>query len=302
MQARSLKRINYPVAPIILGTSNWGEHTDLPEARSQFRTYLQAGGLAINLTSTNASKSMAIAGELLAELTQREEFQIHFDAEKFSNSASFTNAINRALGEVGIDHFDVVWFDTELASLEKAEYLSAINRLIVSGKVLYFGIRTSSFWKAVYLNELLTSISIIPAGLKIGWSLLQRDLTNQEYEAAKTFGLSIVAERVLALGLLSGKYRFNTPSDSLMSRGNSDIEKLLTSSNHAKIEAAATAAEGLSITTTELSLSWLLSQDNLSAMVVNSKNTAQLNQILNSLQVKLPDQMLDVLNEVADFG
>jgi aryl-alcohol dehydrogenase-like predicted oxidoreductase len=302
MQGRILKRINYPLPPMILGTANWGEFTDLPEARSQFRTYLQAGGAALNISTTNTPKAVAIAGELLAELTERSSFQIHYDAEKFTNSANFISSITGTINDLGIDHFDLVWFDTDCAAIANDEIVAAISRLINTGKVNYFGIRSSSFWKVVHLNDALINAGITPAGLKIAWSLLQRDLTEEEHQAAIAFGISIVAERALGLGLLSGKYRFNTPSDSLLSRGDIQIEKLLTSSNHAKIEAAATAAEGLGISVTELSLAWLLAQKNLTATVINCKNTAQLSQSLQSLKVTLPSQVLEVLTEVANFG
>jgi aryl-alcohol dehydrogenase-like predicted oxidoreductase len=301
MQARHLKRINYPIPSVILGTANWGDLTDLPEARSQLRTYLQAGGFALHLSSEVSNKASAMAGELLAELTDRANFQIHFDLGKFDNSAQVLSTLNANLNQLGVDFFDLLWVDVDNNNIDLNEIIQTFKKILNQGKATYIGLKSKYFWQLIYLNEKLYANSITTAGIKIKWSLLERDLTNDEFLACKKFGISIVAERVLALGLLTGKYRFNTPADSLLSRGNESLNALLTSTNHSKIEAAATAAEGLDLTTTELSIAWLLVQSELSSIIINAKNTAQLAQSLSALKVNLPTELINVLDEVANF-
>ncbi len=301
MQARHLKRINYSIPSMILGTNNWGDLTDLPEARSQLRAYLEAGGFALHISSGISPKASAIAGELLAELTNRAAFQIHFDLGQMENSAQALANLDINLNQIGVDYFDLLWIDVDNKDLDLNEFIQTFKKILDTGKALYIGIKSKYFWQVIYLNEKLYSNSITVAGVKVNWSLIERGLTRDELLACEKFGISLIAERPLALGLLTGKYRFNTPADSLLSRGSDELNKLLTSSNNSKIEAAATAAEGLNISMTELSLAWLLAQPELASLVINAKNTSQLNQILAAQKSRLPNEMLNVLDEVTNF-
>jgi aryl-alcohol dehydrogenase-like predicted oxidoreductase len=301
MRARHMKRINYPIPSMILGTNNWGDLTDLPEARSQLRTYLAAGGFALHLSDALSVKGSAMAGELLAELTDRSNFQIHCDLGEMQNSAQLLASLDAKLNQIGVDYFDLLWIDVDNKNLDLNEFIQSFKKIIDKGKAHYIGIKSKYFWQVIYLNEKLYTNSITIAGFKVNWSLLERSLTSDELLACEKFGISLLAERPLALGLLTGKYRFNTPADSLLSRGNDQLSKLLTSINNSKIEAAATAAEGLNISVTELSLAWLLAQSELTALIINAKNTSQLNQILAGQNVVLPKEMVSVLDEVANF-
>lgn len=299
MQSGLLKRINYPLPKFILGTQNWGDLVDLPEARSQFRTYLEAGGFALEVSANG--KSLAIAGELLAELTSRDQFQIHLNLPNISNSSQAHHAIHHALAQTNLDHFDIVWTNFDIYQLTINEIIQLIDLNLKSGTARYFGVTQTDFWQWVYLQEHLKSNCITLAGLRTNWSLLERQLSSAELKACEFFDISLVATRSLALGLLSGKYRFNTPSDSLLARGSNELDKLLTTTNASKIEALATAAEGIGVSATEVALAWVFSHPQVCSSVINVRNTAQLIQILESLKFDLPSEIQSALDEVGNF-
>ena len=299
MQSGLLSRINYPVPQLILGTKNWGEFADLPEARSQLRTYLAAGGYGIELNSSG--KNLAIAGELLAELTNRAHFQVHFNLNEIQNTAQAQRDIHQALSETNLDYFDVIWTSFDVKKLAPGEISRLISQNIKNEKTLYFGLNKSEFWQFVYLQENLRSESINFAGLKTIWSLVERELTNEELNACELLQVSILATRCLGLGLLTGKYQFNTPSDSMLARGNTELNNLLTSTNSAKIQALATAADGIGVSLTEMALAWVLSNQQVSGGVINARNSSQLNQILKSVKLEIPAEIKAALDEVGNF-
>jgi aryl-alcohol dehydrogenase-like predicted oxidoreductase len=299
MEAGLLKRVNYQVPKLILGTHNWGDHVDLPEARSQLRTYLAAGGFAIDISPS--TKALPMAGELLAELTNRESFQVHVNLPQITNFSQAQDLISNALAQSGLDHFDLTWLSFDFDNLSIHEIVNISKSFINSEKTRYLGALNQPFWQTVFLDERLLPEKISLAGLKINWSLLRRGLTSSEIKASEFFDHSLIATSPTALGLLTGKYRFSTPSDSLLARNGKQFEHLLTSVNQSKIEALATAAAGLEVSLTELALAWLLAQSQVSGILINARNTAQLNQLLASLSMELPVELFDALNEVADF-
>lgn len=299
MQSGLLRRINYPLPRIILGTQNWGELVDLPEARSQLRTYLEAGGFALELGASG--KGLAIAGELLAELTNRDHFQIHLKLPQISNSSQAHSAINHALTQTNLDHFDIIWTSFDIQQLTVNEIIQLIKHNLQNSKARYFGLNHTEFWQIVYLQEQLNLERITLAGLRTTWSLLERQLSASEMGACEFLNISLVATKSLGLGLLSGKYRFNTPSDSMLARGSSDLDNLLTTENASKIEALATAADGIGVSPTEVTLAWLLAKPQVTSSVINVRNTAQLNQIVESLKLDLPSEIQTALDEVGNF-
>lgn len=299
MEAGLLKRVNYQIPKLILGTQNWGEYVDLPEARSQLRTYLQAGGFAIDISPT--SKAVSMAGELLAELTNRESFQVHLNLKQINNFSQAQHLMSSALLQSGLDHFDLTWLEFDFYQLPVDEILKIAKSFTESEKSRYLGLINQQYWQTVFLDQRLATEKISLAGLKINYSLLQRNLTKAEISATEFLNQSLIATSPIALGLLTGKYRFSTPSDSLMARSGKEFEVLMTSKNQSKIEALATAAAGVSVSLTEVALAWLMAQDRVSGVLVNARNTAQLSQLLASTSTKLPIELLEALNEVADF-
>ena len=299
MQAGLLKRVNYRVPQLILGTQNWGEYVDLPEARSQLRTYQAAGGFALDISPN--SKAMAMAGELLAELTDRESFQVHLNLSQIINYSHAQDLMNNALSQSGLDHFDLTWLSFDFYNLSINEIVKISQSYTNYEKTRYLGSLNQPFWQTVFLDERLMSEKIPISGLKINWSLLQRSLSKSEIQGSEFFDHSLIATSPTALGLLTGKYRFSTPSDSLLARRGKDFQHLLTSANQSKIEALATAAAGLELGLAELALAWLLAQTQVTGVLINARNTAQLSQLLTSSTIDIPTELFEALNEVADF-
>ena len=299
MQNGLLRSINYPLPKLILGTKNWGDLVDLPEARSQLRTYLAAGGSAIEISAVG--KNLAIAGELLAELTNRDQFQVHFNLSKVNNSARAQSEINLALSQTNLDYFDVLWANFEVQNLNIDNIVQFVEQNLKAEKTRYFGLDQNEFWEFIYLHENFKSARLTLSGLKSNWSLLERGLSNSELKACDFLNISVVAKKALGLGLLTGKYRFNTPSDSLLARGSTDLDNLLTSVNASKVEALATAADGIGVSPTEVAIAWLLAKPQVAATVVNVRNTSQLTQILEAIKLEIPEEIETALDEVGNF-
>ena len=118
--------------------------------------------------------------------------------------------------------------------------------------------------------------------------------------ATQALGLGILAWSPLGRGVLTGKYRSAIPADS---RAASDhlagfVEPYLTDRAGVVVDAVATAAEGLGVSSLDVALGWVLAQDHIASAIVGARTAAQLGASLGVVDSPLPQAIVDALNEV----
>ena len=102
-------------------------------------------------------------------------------------------------------------------------------------------------------------------------------------------------------GVLTGKYRTGTPSDS---RGASPhfsqfIAPLLKNPSKKIVEAICVAADGLGYTPIEVALAWVRDSIGVSSILLGARTAAQLRGSLTVNQIELPEQVRSALTEVS---
>src|SRR6195952_4583709 len=117
------------------------------------------------------------------------------------------------------------------------------------------------------------------------YSLLNRRLEVDVAPAAEAMGMGILCWSPLAGGVLTGKYRSGTPSDS---RGASPafarfVDTYLDERGRSVVEAVAKAADGLGWSMTEVALAWVRDRPGVTATIVGARTAKQL---LDSLAVE----------------
>ena len=65
MRMRLLGNSGHEVSTMALGTMTWGRDTDEPEARSQYKAFIEAGG---NFLDTADSYSQGVSEELVGQI------------------------------------------------------------------------------------------------------------------------------------------------------------------------------------------------------------------------------------------
>ncbi|MGI8652878.1 MAG: aldo/keto reductase, partial [Geodermatophilaceae bacterium] len=136
---------------------------------------------------------------------------------------------------------------------------------------------------------------------QVEYSLLRRGIEAEVLLAAEALGLGVLPYSPLAKGVLTGKYRHATPSDS---RGahpewGQHIAPLRTPLDQRIVEAVITAADGLGTSPLAVALSWVRDQPGVVAPIVGARSVAQLTGSLAAEDLTLPVEIRRALDDVS---
>jgi len=313
MEMRRLGNSGLEVSRLGLGTMTWGRDTDEHEAADQLRTFREAGGNFIDTAASYGDgDSERVLGGFLGTLIDRSEVVIATKAglsfrepgRRYNNSRSnLLSELDGSLSRLGVDHIDlwqVQGWDEE-TPLE--ETLSAMDHAVASGKVRYVGFSNINGWQLARTSTLQNPLfgkSPITS-IQSEYSLLNRSIEDEVIPASFELGVGVLAWSPLGRGVLTGKYRNGTPSDS---RGASPhfaefISPYLDDRSRSIVEAVSVAAEGLGYAPLEVALAWVRDGGNIASCIVGARTGAQLRGALTAEEISLPDPVRLALDEIS---
>ena len=301
------------VSRLGLGTMTWGRDTDEHEARDQLIAFAEAGGTLVDTAAGYGDgASEELIGRLLGDVVARDEVVLATKAgisrrtgERVTNTSRghLLTTLDGSLRRLGVDHVDLwqvhVWTDETPVE----ETLSALDLAVSSGRASYVGVSNYSGWQTA---QAATWQRAVPgrtplASTQVEYSLLNRAVEHEVVPAAIALGLGVLPWSPLGRGVLTGKYRGGTPSDS---RGASPhfagfVGHYLDERGRGIVEAVARAAEGLGWTPLEVALVWVRDRRGVTAPVVGARTAAQLGGALGVEELVLPTEIIDALDDVS---
>jgi aryl-alcohol dehydrogenase-like predicted oxidoreductase len=313
MQQRQLGRTGTLVSRLALGTMTWGGDTDEHEARDQLAAFVEAGGNLVDTANTYTSgRYEEINGSLLGDVVPRDAVVLATKAASVVESERRTDASRRqlltaleaSLRRLRTDHIDLWQMHAWDWLTPVEETLSALDAAVASGKVRYVGVSNYSGWQtakaAVWQAAVPGRAPIVSTQME--YSLLQRGIEREVIPAAIDAGLAVLPWSPLARGVLTGKYRAGTPSDS---RGASPqyskfVAPYLGAEATRVVDAVVTAAAGLDVSPLEIALSWVRDQPGVLAPIVGARTAAQLKAALAVEALTLPAEIRSALDEVSE--
>ena len=311
MEQRHLGHTGLRVSRLGLGTMSWGRDTDEGEAADLLKAYLDAGG---NLLDTADVYGEGEAEVLLGRLLEgiRDEIVIatkavsvpHSDRRFDASRRHLLAALDASLERLGTDYVDVWQLHAYDDRTPMEETLAALDTAVHSGKARYVGVANYSGW------QLAASASwqkAVPgrapiASVQMEYSLLQRGIEREVGPAAEALGVGLLPWSPLGRGVLTGKYRMGTPSDS---RAASDrfagfVEPYLTDGARRIVDAVATASDGLGVAPLEVALAWVRDRPGVVAPIVGARTPAQLRGALAAEELMLPREIRAALDDVSE--
>ena len=313
MEMRTLGKTGLKVSRLGLGTMTWGRDTDEHEAANQLRIFLDAGGTFIDTAAVYGDgDSERVIGGFIGTLVAREEITIATKAgisfnqgERVINNSrsSLLKDLDGSLERLGIEYADLWQLHQWDSNIPLEETLSALDFAVASGRVRYVGISNFAAWQmvraATLQNPLFGKVSL--SSIQSEYSLLNRNVENDVLPASDYVGIGFIAWSPLGRGVLTGKYRVGTPSDS---RGASPhfsgfIAPYLDNRSRAIVDAVCVAAEGLGYSPTEVALGWVRDQPGVCSAIVGARTGAQLRGALSVEEIELPDQVREALDEIS---
>ena len=314
MEKRRAVKSGLSLSRLGLGTMTWGRDTDEHEAADQCRAYLDAGGNFLDTAALYGDgDSERLIGGLIGALFKREEVVIATKAgvsiQNGERSVSTTRQslmaeLDRSLNRLGTDFVDLWQVHTWDATTPLDDTLSALDWAYTTGRARYVGVCNYSGWQS---SRVITGQGLTPgrapiATLQNEYSLLNREIEREVLPCAIALETGVLAWSPLGRGVLTGKYRNGTPSDS---RGASPhlsafVEGYMDPQSRRIVDAVAVAAEGLGYAPLEVALAWVRDTPGITSAIIGARTGAQLRGALRSEEVQLPEVVRRALADVSE--
>ncbi|MFT3999062.1 MAG: aldo/keto reductase [Rhizobium sp.] len=298
----ALGRSELRVSPLALGTMTFDEGLARQSREVQpsaiLGRYLQLGGNYLD-TGNGAMKAggQTVVGDYVRRnsigrdrLVIAAKFNGERHGEALGRKAVITG-VEETLRRLRTDYLDLYWLDNWDIQAPLEEMLSALDDLVQSGKLRYFGISDTPAWKVAHAHLLSQSNGWAPfIGLQIEYSLAARLFETELIPLARGLGLGVVSHSPLSGGLISGQYtRANnagvrtSPTARLVQRPDEQDLEI--------VDALFRVADELGTTTARVALAWAMARLGVSSTVIGIHTLEQLDEDIGALQVRLsPEQ------------
>ncbi|HEU5038248.1 MAG TPA: aldo/keto reductase [Nocardioides sp.] len=313
MQQRRVGETGLTVSRLGLGTMTWGRDTDEHEARDQLIAFAEAGGTLVDTAAGYGNgASEELIGTLVGDVVERDDVVLATKAgisarrgsrEYNTSRGHLLSTLDASLRRLGTDHVDLwqvhIW--TDETPIE--ETLAALDTAVQSGRAAYVGISNYSGWQTAQAATWQRAVpGRVPlASTQVEYSLLNRGVEHEVLPAAAALGLGVLPWSPLGRGVLTGKYRSGTPSDSRAASSHfaGFVNAYLDDRSAGIVEAVARAADGLGWTALEVALTWVRDRPGVTAPIIGARTAAQLRGALGVEELSLPDEIIGALDDVS---
>ncbi|GAA2154395.1 aldo/keto reductase [Actinomadura napierensis] len=313
MKERHLGRSGLLVSRLGLGTMTWGQDTDPDEAVAQLVAFAEAGGTLVDTADVYSDgDSERILGHLLREVVDRDTLVIATKAAIRPNGRydgsrrHLLRALDASLDRMDLDHVDLWQLHVYDPATPLEETLSALDEAVASGRARYVGVSNYAGWQiskaAAWQRAWPGRAPIVSAQLE--YSLLSRDIEREVVPAALDAGAGLLPFSPLGRGVLTGKYRTGIPAGSRAAapRFADFVQPYLDEECARIVESVVTAAEGLGVSPLSVALAWVRDRPGVAAPIVGARTAAQLEAILDSEDLTLPNEIRAALDDVSDMS
>ena len=211
------------------------------------------------------------------------------------------SSLDQSLKRMRLEYVDIFYHHRMDPSTPLEETMNALDSAVRSGKALYVGLSN-------YTGEVLKEAEAILRSLRTPFIINQNrynifDRTIEDnglLEASAELGKGIITFSPLAQGLLTNRYLNGIPSDS---RINTDGRFLksdrLTESLLEKIKKLDNLASLRGQTLAEMSLSWLLSDDRITSVLIGASKAEQIKENVKAMNnISFTDEEYKVIDNI----
>lgn len=212
-----------------------------------------------------------------------------------------SDSIDNTLKRLQMDYIDLYFCHRFDWKTPLEETIGIMDDLVRSGKIRYWG---TSVWSATQLERAVGVAKDMGAKLPTveqpRYNLMDRYIELEVMNTTKYHGMGIVPWSPLHGGLLSGKYNDGIPEGS---RGATEstsnfITRDLNEENLAKLSKLADLAKELGLSTSQLSLAWILRRDEISSVITGATKVEHIQDNVKAAGVNLSKDTLDRIEDI----
>ncbi|GHB63628.1 oxidoreductase [Streptomyces cirratus] len=316
MEQRHLGRTGLRVSRIGLGTLTWGRSAEGPDeagAAEQLKAFWEAGGTLVDTADVyGGGEAEYLLGQLVGKLVPRRELVIATksgsvrdpDRRCDGSRGHLLAALDDSLARLDTDYVDLWQVHAFDPATPLEETLQALDLAVTSGRARYAGVAGFSGWqlaKAATWQLAAPGARTRLASTQMEYSLLQRGVEREVLPAALDLGVGLLPSSPLGRGVLTGKYRAGTPTDSRAASQTlaAFVDPYLDEASGRIVDAVATAAHGLAVTPLQVALAWVRDRPGVVAPIVGARTPAQLVAALSVEALSLPEEICRALDDVS---
>ena len=226
-------------------------------------------------------------------------FRVAVDA---LNETHIRKALEKSLRALGTDHMDLYQlhaFDHE-TPVEKT--LQTLDRLMREGKIRFIG--CSNFSGSEFQQSMEAAKKRQWPGFvscQTHYNLLERRVEKELVPVCRSWGASVICNRALGRGILTGKYAVGCPPpEDSRAYASERLRKCLSERTLRVAEALKVYAQERNHTATELAIAWLLSSGNADVVLAGVRNMNQMAEWVRAMDWQLSDADKQAVDQILD--
>jgi L-glyceraldehyde 3-phosphate reductase len=193
-------------------------------------------------------------------------------------------SIDQSLKRTGLDYFDIFYSHRYDPNTPLEETMQALVDIVKQGKALYVGISNYPAEIATRAYAYLKAHETPCLLHQYKYSMLVREVENENLKACEEAGVGLIAFSPLAQGLLTDKYLHEIPQNSRAAKATGFLQKeQITPEVILKVEKLNQLAALRKQTLAEMALAWVLRQKTVTSVIVGASSVAQLQNNLSAL-------------------
>ena len=310
MKYKNLGRAGVKVSELCLGTMIYGRQVDEATSIKIIKKAVERG---INFIDTadiyTEGRSEEIVGKAIEGM--RDEIVLATKVwgtmgpgpnDKGLSRKHIMRSVNASLKRLGTDYIDLYQIHRPDPTTPLKETLTALNDLVRTGKVHYVGCSTAPVrWveKALRIsavNDLESFVSLQPR-----YNIIERDIEREILPLCVEEGIGVIPYSPLAGGVLTGKYRPDTPFPE-GSRGQLRPERIrrnLTPHNLEILTVMEQISEETGLSMSQLSLAWLLANAAITSPIIGASKLEQVEENVEVVNHAVPAEAVTRISEVS---
>jgi len=300
------------VSELALGTitfgTEWGWGADKTESKKIFDVYANAGGNFIDTANRyTEGSSEKFVGEFIK--SDRDHFVVATKYSLYDNPddvnysgnhrKNMMRSVRESLKRLDTDFIDVLWIHAWDFMTPPEEILRGLDDLVRSGDVHYIAISDTPAWIVAQCNTMAELRGWTAfTGLQVEYSLIERTPERDLIPMADAYGMAVAPWGTMAGGALTGKYlKGEEGRVSEESKRRNERSRMIT-------QKVVDVAEKIGVTPAQVAVRWAMQKKFLSIPIVGGRKESQIKDSLGCLKIEIPDEQMQVLDEVSsiDYG
>ena len=312
MDYRNFGSAGVKISPICLGTAFRGRADEAVCAA----TIERAIDLGVNFIDCSNSYMKTRSERIVGEVLKGQRDQIVLTTKVCTPVAEGPNEgglsrfhimreVEKSLERLQTDYIDIYLVHHPDPTTPIEETLRTLDDLVRQGTVRYIGCCNFDAWqvcKALWVSDRRNLAPFMC--VQNFYNLLNRTIERELMPFCRTEGLGMMTYSPVAVGLLTGLFRYGAPipPDTFWGQRPGKIEQLLTPQAGEVIETARKIGEARGKTVAQVAIAWLLSNPEISAVIIGPDSPKQVEENVGGTGWELTAEERSALDQASAWA